>query len=578
MTKRLILLLVLSGVIPVPVHSKPFSRLPAEEKGSLVINEILYDWRGGDLEFVELYNASDQPFYTDELWIADSRNLPVQVSASRNVLAPGTFLVISRDSATMASTFGVPSIVPASWPILNNTGDNVYLYHLGEVIDSVQYDDSWGGDGVSLERRTWYGPSNDRANWGSCIDPAGATPGRANSLYHADMLPPFLVFAEEQPDNRLELFFDEPFAPASLSELLIEIDGGRPENIEPTSDTSLICIFHNSIPDGSLHLSGLKDLAGNVVDTSGIELARFANPGDVIVNEILYQPRTNQYDGLPNQTEYVEFFSRSHKLLSLRNAYWTGEPDEKGKALELSFGSGPVAVRPGGFVLFYADPHPSDGLAMFHEAFPDIEFDRDDLILIPVARSSLNLRDTGDAVRLFRADGTLLDEVWYTPNLHNAALVDLAGVSLERIDPDAPSPDRTSWGSCPVPSGGTPGAPNALFRSIPDEQKESTVTVFPELFSPDHDGLDDFVTISYSLIENVSSVRLRIFDSSGRLVRNITPDYIGGHEGRLVWDGLDDDGRELRIGIYVVHFEAVNVENGLTETCTRPVVLARPLR
>lgn len=573
MTQRLLSLLVLIGLIPALVQARTPTRQQSPTGRGLVINEILYDWNDGDLEFVELYNASDQTFFTDELWIADSRNIPVRISNRREVLASRSYLVVSRDSAGFTSTFYTSSVTPESWPILNNTGDTVYLYWQDIVLDSVQYDDSWGGDGVSLERRAWYGPSSARSNWGSCLDPAGATPGRVNSLYTQDDLPPVLLFPEEQLDNRVELFFDEPVALTSLNDILIEIAGQHPVSIEPSSDTSLVCLFRPAVPDGPLRLSGLRDLAGNVIDTSGVELARLAFPGDMIVNEVLYQPRTDHFDGLPDQMEYVEFFSRADRPLTLRNAFWTGEPDEKGNTLDFSLGSGKVVIQPGGFLLAYA----AGGNAVLRDAFPDLDFDRADLLLFPVNRSSLNLRDTGDAVRLFRADGLLLDEVRYTPDLHNSALVDPAGVSLERIDPDAPSQAGTGWGSCPIPSGGTPGARNGLYLPVPDQPAGASVTVTPEIFSPDNDGLDDFVTISYSLSENVSSVRLRIFDSSGRLVRTVLPDFIGGHEGRLIWDGYDDDGRTLRIGIYIVYFEAVSTETGLTETCTRSVVLARPL-
>ena len=42
-------------------------------------------------------------------------------------------------------------------------------------------------------------------------------------------------------------------------------------------------------------------------------------------------------------------------------------------------------------------------------------------------------------------------------------------------------------------------------------------------------------------------------------------------------DGLGDDGRDLRIGIYVVLLEAIDTAGGTTEAFKEPVVLARPL-
>ena len=47
--------------------------------------------------------------------------------------------------------------------------------------------------------------------------------------------------------------------------------------------------------------------------------------------------------------------------------------------------------------------------------------------------------------------------------------------------------------------------------------------------------------------------------------------------GRCGYTGLDDAGRDLRIGIYVVLFEALDTEGGTTMVFKEPVVLARPL-
>ena len=50
-----------------------------------------------------------------------------------------------------------------------------------------------------------------------------------------------------------------------------------------------------------------------------------------------------------------------------------------------------------------------------------------------------------------------------------------------------------------------------------------------------------------------------------------------GHSGQLLWDGFDDAGRALRIGIYVILFEALDTAGGTTLVFKEPVVLARPL-
>ena len=63
---------------------------------------------------------------------------------------------------------------------LSNSGDTVTVTDGSATVDSVTYDDSWGGDGdgTSLARIDPQGPSNDQDNWTS--GPVNGTPGSAN--------------------------------------------------------------------------------------------------------------------------------------------------------------------------------------------------------------------------------------------------------------------------------------------------------------------------------------------------------------------------------------------------------------
>jgi hypothetical protein len=45
----------------------------------------------------------------------------------------------------------------------------------------------------------------------------------------------------------------------------------------------------------------------------------------------------------------------------------------------------------------------------------------------------------------------------------------------------------------------------------------------------------------------------------------------------VLWDGLDDDGRRVPVGIYVIWFEAVDADGGRVDVAKKTVVLAKPL-
>lgn len=102
------------------------------------------------------------------------------------------------------------------------------------------------------------------------------------------------------------------------------------------------------------------------------------------------------------------------------------------------------------------------------------------------------------------------------------------------------------------------------------------MSVSPNPFSPDNDGFEDFTTISFNLTNPVAQVRIKIFDSTGRLVRTLAQNSPSASNGALIYDGLDDSGRALRIGIYILLIEAVT-SDGSTGTMKTPVVIARKL-
>ncbi len=102
------------------------------------------------------------------------------------------------------------------------------------------------------------------------------------------------------------------------------------------------------------------------------------------------------------------------------------------------------------------------------------------------------------------------------------------------------------------------------------------VSISPNPFSPDDDGFEDFSIISFNLPYNISQVRIRIYDSQGRHVRTLQYSMTATTQNTIIFDGLDDAGRKLRIGIYILLIE-ISDNNGRVETIKTPIVIARKL-
>ncbi len=552
--------------------------------GDLVVNEFLYDPIDSNLEFVELLNVSDKTFDLADFQLADNRGAPADIVDGPIVVAPNAYAVVVRDADAFASAFsGVAYSETSSWPALNNGGDAVVLSFSGSAIDSVAYDPSWGGNDVSLERRDPAGPPNSRTNWGSSTSPNGATPGAQNSIFNPDLVAPTLVFAEQAGAASLLLHFDEPLEPASVTTSGVDVDGDAPTDLSLLAGgTTVAVMLDQALARGAnVSVSGFSDLTGNTVANATAPVAAIPEAGEIVVNEIMFDPRANDSDGLQDQTEYLELHSTVDQLLTLSGMFWTDQANEDGIADTVRFVGEPVGISGEGFAVVFAQQPvvPLDEVyvnSSLVQAFPADYLDLG-VTLIAVNASSLGLLNDGDLVNLHRLDGTKIDSVFYDPAWHNPNLRESKGVSLERYDPNGPSSLARNWSSSVALGGGTPGETNSVFLSPDITGDTEGLSINPSPFSPDDDGFEDVTAIAYSLQSAAALIRVRIFDSRGRIVRSLEESRIAASTGNIIWDGKDDDGRDLRIGIYVVLLEAIDTAAGRTEKHKSVVVLARPL-
>lgn len=552
------------------------------DPGELVVNEVLYHQTDTQTEFIELFNRSDRAIDLRTLAVADNRDQPIPLTEAEHRIEPGAFAVLVDDAALFQSAYpSVPFVEPPGWNGLNNGGDAVILYAGDVIIDRVDYTPSWGGgDGISLERIDPFGPSDAPDNFGTSTHATGATPGAPNSIFAPDTTPPALVFAEVQSSNEALVVVSEPLAEASLQPDGFRLaDGRSPAQLTALSATRLFLTFERA-PDGpSLTATILRDRVGNVREDATIPLAYQAESGELAINEILFDPLADDFDDRPNQPEYVELYNVTDRTLTLRHTFWTDRPTEQHVADTTRIGSRFLSVAPQGFAVVFAKPDAEDNPALDSDlagAFPAIDFTVPGVTLVPIHAAQLGLLNDGDLIRWHRADGTPTDEVAYHPNWHAPGLAETKGVALERISLTAPADDPTNWTSAVAADGGTPGAPNSVAVSTDASAPTNTVTVSPSPFSPDGDGIDDVARIQYQLETPASLARIRIYDARGRQVYHREAELVGP-AGELLWNGRDASGHSLRLGIYIVLFEAVDAAGGSVHAVKRPVVLARPL-
>lgn len=547
----------------------------------VVISELWYAPPATGAEFVELYNRSDVTVDLGALQLADANRAFVPVSPPLTPLAPGEYAVVVDDAAVFASLFPGRDVFSAEpWAALNNGGDTVFLRHApsSALIDSVPYAPAWGGsDGRSLERIDPRGPSAHPSNFAASTAPAGATPGAQNSRFARDTRPPRPTFVEQTDSLAVGVVFNEPVQPASVRPEHFSL--GEAEVTQAALRADSVAHLSLSRPPSrpTLTVQGVTDLAGNRAATASHAVAHRPSPGALIINEILFAPRADDFDERPNQVEYVELYNRARVPLTLNGLLLTDRPTEADVADTLRVGRR-RAVAPGGYAVVAAAPTDARAVqqSQLAAAFPNAPLHPDSVAYLPYGGASLGLRNDGDRVRLHRRDRTPVATVDYHPDWHAPSLAAPTGTALERISRTSAASAPDNWSSSPAADGGTPGAPNALALAPPPEAPAAGgLRIRPNPFSIERDGA---TRIQFSLPKAPGLVRVRVYDARGRLVRTLESARLVGPSGELVWNGRDETGKRVRIGPYVVLFEAVRPDGGTSTQLKETVIVARPLR
>ncbi len=563
----------------------------------VVVNEIQFQSpQGNDGEYVELFNRSDANFDLSQFTLSDEVSTPAPLADAPFFLLPGQYAVLVADAAVFAEAFpdAGPVLEVAGFPNLNSTGDAVVIRYPGVTVDSVRYSPSWGeSDDAALERIDPDGPSNVFVNWASSADPRGGTPGALNSVFAPDTGAPAVVFAEQLNATTVRIYFTEPLDPATVEPGDFVLDGSTaPDSVTVSPSEPTVDLVFGNVEGRSVTVGSVADFVGNTAEGGSVTLARLAPVGGLVVNEILFDPLRDPNDGRLDGTEYVELFNTTDLTLTLTRVQITDAQDENGVVRDIDVGgrltgAAPfAALAPGGYAVVFADrsvfggrfesPPTQGALAdssLLAQSYSGADFSH--ALLLPVDRTTLSLTNTEDTIRLLRADGVLVDSVAYSDDWHRPELDDATGVSLERILPTGPSNSADNWTSSTDPSGGTPGRQNSAFNVAGTPPDTPGLSVEPSPFNPTEG--DGNTQILYTLGSDAALVRVRIFDAAGRIVRTLEEANLSGRTGSLLWNGRDDNGQPLRIGIYIVFLEALDLNGGRTEAYKNVVVLARNL-
>ena len=254
-----------------------------------------------------------------------------------------------------------------------------------------------------------------------------------------------------------------------------------------------------------------------------------AQQGTLQISELLYQP-------LSHEAEYVELYNNSGTAIQLSDYHivrWVG--DSLGKHYPLP--SHTLAAH--------------DYVALTKDAasvMANYTVHRLDKLLecqLPTYPNG------GGCVIVSTADSVIVDRFDYRPDMHSRLLRNKAGVALERRSFDHPTDEASNWFSAASTAGyGTPGYTNS--QSTEYLVEETSFEFTSTLISPDGDGYQDVLEISYRMEQTDLSARIDIYDARGVLVRRLVNNGLLGSHGDFLWDGRDSQGQVLPQGQYLI--------------------------
>ncbi|MFT6166751.1 MAG: hypothetical protein ACJASF_001444, partial [Vicingaceae bacterium] len=96
-------------------------------------------------------------------------------------------------------------------------------------------------------------------------------------------------------------------------------------------------------------------------------------------------------------------------------------------------------------------------------------------------------------------------------------------------------------------------------QDFTNPKSNGTVTIEPNIISPDNDGFQDVLSINYKLNAPGFVANVSILDRNGRLIKRLVNNELLGSEGSFFWDGISDENSKARVGIHVVLFDIFNL-------------------
>lgn len=329
-------------------------------------------------------------------------------------------------------------------------------------------------------------------------------------------------------------------------------------SVEKIDDSTLslistIALEKNKIYTLTIKHSDLCSFDANLNDSLEFAITDVPQKDDLVINEVMFNT---------DKVEFVEFYNTTNKMFQLRDIVWKKySPISQIETEEIEFLNENYFIQPNSYFVFTNDA------TKLVQDFSNV--DANNVIEV----SFTPLEDDEDIIALDNIEKEELDRLKYNTNFHSGYLNATKNISLERINPTTKTQDKNNWYSA---NKNADHATPTKENSVLNELKLDNIGIQPEVFSPDQDGYNDVLNITYAFDSPSTFANLSIYNAEGRKVKTILRNELLPSNGFIVWDGIDDNGSKASVGIYFIIFETVET-NGRKSVFKEKCVLATQL-
>jgi hypothetical protein len=273
--------------------------------------------------------------------------------------------------------------------------------------------------------------------------------------------------------------------------------------------------------DGNKSLTRMISLSTDQAYTALFDVATGNNDSAIVINEVNYKSSANL-----DTKDWIEFYNNSDVTMDISGWVFRDDDDQHAYVFPA-----PAEIQPYNYFILCRDA------GTFKLLNPEVKHVSGDI--------DFKLSSSGDVLRLYNADGIMIDRVSYGSILPWPDLTGLDGSTIELIDPGLDNALPFNWKI----SGKTGGSPDAINSgSIVTglgihHEAELSLENFPNPFH-------DVTTFTCRLPEG-AHVTLSILNMMGQTVNVLVNRNQPAGNFQVEWNGTDEAGVELPSGIYI---------------------------